>query len=313
MVLPRTLLLCLALLGCEHRRPATPDWVVSAPASAVMAISCRADWALAKPRLPGLLEGFPMAARSMDILVARAGLETRHETGRITLFLTRPAAGAAAPPEPGFLIQLGHFRDPGRLQVAVANAFPAEGALTLENREVPLFAIADAHPLHIRAMADGEGRVWLADLAVLAGRGLQPGAGRAALAASSEWITANAAVQGFISPQDLREDRTARLPGDLARDLPRGIESVAWGLVPGRNPNGPVRFELALSGSPDAVQRAASWLDRLVAVAMAVPGQPQDTPEILQESRRIGLRCLLSQEQIDVVLGKLEQPPVRLQ
>jgi hypothetical protein len=50
-----------------------------------------------------------------------------------------------------------------------------------------------------------------------------------------------------------------------------------------------------------------------MAVAMAVPGQPLDTPEILQESRRIGLRCLLSQAQVDMVLSKLDQPPVRLQ
>ena len=313
MVLTRTWLLWLVLLGCEHRRPAIPDWVATAPAGAVMAISCRADWALAQPRLRSLLEGFPMAARSMDILQARARLETRHETGRITLFLTCPAAGAAPPLEPGFLIQLGGFRDPGRLQVAVANAFPAEGALALENREVPLFAITDAPPLRIRAMADGEGRIWLADVAALAGRSLQPEGGRTALTDSSEWITVNAPVRGFIRPQDLRQDRTAGLPGDLARDLPRGIESVAWGLVPGRGPNAPVRFELALAGSPEAVQRAASWLDRLLAVAMAVPGPAQETPEILQESRRIGLRCLLSQEQVDRVLGKLEQPMVRLQ
>lgn len=313
MVHPRTLLLCLVLLGCGHRRPGIPDWVVSAPASAVMAISCRADWALGQPGLRVLLEGYPMAGRSMDVLVARARLETRHETGRITLFLTRPPAASGLPGDPGFFLQLGRFRDPGRLQVAVANAFPAEGTLPLENREAPLFVITDAHPMHIRAMADGEGRVWLADLAAMAGRGLQPGADRALLGASAEWLTASAPVQGFIRPQELREDSSARLPGDLARDLPRGIEAVAWSLVPGRNPDAPIRFELALAGSTEAVERAASWLDRLMAVAMAVPGQSLDTPEILQESRRIGLRCLLSQGQVDLVLSKLDQPPVRLQ
>jgi hypothetical protein len=312
MAFTRTLLLCLVLLGCGHRRPRTPDWVVSAPASAVMALSCRADWALDPPRLRTLLEGFPMAGRSMEILLDRARLEARHESGRITLYLTRPPAGAALPADPGFLIQLGRFREPGRLQVAVATAFPAEGTLPLENRETPLFVLTDAHPLHIRAMADGEGRVWLADRAALAGLGPQPTAGHKALAASAEWITAGAVIQGFVRPQPLREDTTPRLPGDLARDLPRGIESVSWGLVPGRAADAPARFELALAGSPEAVQRAASWLDRLMAVAMAVPGPAPATPEILQESRRIGLRCLLSQGQVDLVLTKLEQPAVRL-
>lgn len=314
MVFTRTLLLCTVLLGCDHRRPRTPDWVLSAPPAAVMAISCRADWALEQPRLRALLADFPSAGRFLDILLERARLDPRHETGRITLFLARPARGERTPlAEPGFLFQLGGFRDPGRLQVAVANAFPAEGTLAVDHREFPLFMIADAHPLHIRAMADSDGRVWLGDLAALAGLDLTPGRGRAALAASAEWITGSAAVQGFIRPQDLREDGNGRLAGDLARDLPRGIESVSWALVPGRGANAPSGFELSLTGTPDAVEGAAAWLGRLVAVATAVPGQALDTPEILQESRRIGLRCQVSQEQVDVLLAKLNQPPIRLQ
>jgi hypothetical protein len=310
----RTLLLCTVLLGCERHRPRTPDWVLSAPPAAVMAISCRADWALEEPHLRTVLAEFPMAGRSLDILLQRARLDPRHETGRITLFLARPAPEGRTPrSEPGFLIQLGSFRDPGRLQVAVANAFPAEGTLAIDHRDFPLFVITDAHPLHIRAMADGEGRVWLGDVAALAGLDLQSGRSRPGLAAAAEWTTAGAAVQGFIRPQDLREDTNDRLAGDLARDLPRGIESVAWALTPGRGPNAPNGFELSLAGTPEAVERAAAWLGRLVAVATSVPGLALDTPEILQESRRIGLRCQVSQEQVDVLLAKLNQPPIRLQ
>ena len=315
MVFTRTLLLCLVLLGCGHPRPKTPDWVLSAPPGAVMAMSCRADWALEQPRLRALLDGFPMAAQAMDVLLQRARLDPRHETGRITLYLRRPAKGSGATlPEPGFLVQLGRFRDPGRLQMAIANAFPAEGTLPLDHQDFPLFVITDFQLLHVRAMADREGRVWVGDVAALARLDLRSESGvlHTALAASADWITAGAAVQGFIRPQDLRGDSTGGLPGDLARDLPRGIESVSWGLIPGRGPNAPNGFELALAGSPEAVQRATAWLDRLMAVAMAVPGMALDTPEILQESRRIGLRCQLSQEQVDAVLARLDQPAVRL-
>jgi hypothetical protein len=317
MTFARILLLCLILVGCGHRRATVPDWVRSAPPGAATAISCRADWALEQPRLQGLLAGAPLAGGAMAVLLQRAGLETRHETGRITLFLNGPASGpagtSAARPDQNFLIQLGRFRDPGRLQVAVANAFPAEGSLTLEQRDYPLFVILDLPPSHVRAMADGDGRVWLGDVAALGGLETAAGHCRPALAASSRWLTGTAAVQGFILPPEVREDTSGRLPGDLARDLPRGIEALCWSLNPGSGPNATCGFELCLAGSPEAIQRAASWLDRFVAATMARPGTAPETPEILQERRRIGLRCQLSQEQVDLVLAKLDQPPIRFQ
>ena len=311
MTFARTLVLCLAVLGCDHRRPKVPDWVLSAPPAAVMALSCRAGWALEPPRLLDLLRTFPLAQRSLDLFLQRARLDLRQETGRVTVFFTRPEPAGSG--QQGFLIQLGSFRDPGRLQVAVANAFPVEGALSMNNRDYPLFVITDDQPIHIRAMADGEGRIWVGDLAALAGLGARSGSTPPALAASAEWISEAAAVQGFILPQELRDDTAPRLPGELARNLPRGIESVSWGLSPAAAPETVHGFELALAGSPEAVERASSWMHRFLEAASVVPGTPGAAPEILQESHRIGLRCRLTQDQVDMAMVKLGQLPIRCQ
>jgi hypothetical protein len=81
-------------------------------------------------------------------------------------------------------------------------------------------------------------------------------------------------------------------------------------VTPGPRQDSPNGFELALAGSPEAIQRSAPWLQRFVAAVMAVPGPSGQIPEILQESRRIGLRCQLSQEQVDAAMLKLDQPPL---
>jgi hypothetical protein len=279
-----------------------------------MAISCRAGWALKPPNFQGLLERFPPAWPAMDLFLKRTRIDARQDAGRVTFYLTRPAGEGGtktggAPPL-GFLIQLGGFRDPGKLQAAVADAFPAEGTLPMDNRQFPLFVVLDAQPWRIRAMADGDGRMWLGDQASLAGLGSGSGPAQAALAASSGWISRAAAVQGFIRPPELLAETADRLPGDLARDLPRGIESLCWSLTPGPAQDSPSLFELSLVGSKDAVQRAGAWIQRFLAAAAAVPGASLESPEILQEDLRIGLRCQLSQRQADAVLARLNQPRI---
>jgi len=69
-------------------------------------------------------------------------------------------------------------------------------------------------------------------------------------------------------------------------------------------------FELSLAGSADAVQGAAPWLQRFLATTLAGPGAPGPLPEILQESRRISLRCQLSRDQLDAAMARLNQPPL---
>ncbi|MDR3673118.1 MAG: hypothetical protein P4L36_19895 [Holophaga sp.] len=286
MIFARTMLLCLVLLGCE-RRTQVPDWVRSAPAGAVLATSFRADWALQQPRLQALLERFPMAGRALDLVLVRTRINLDQETGRLTVYQTRPAPAA------GFLIQLGGFRDPGGLQVAIADVFPVDSK-ALDNREHPLFVILDLDASHVRAVADGEGRVWLGDPAALAR--LAPAAvPNGDLAASAAWMNAKAAIQGFLRPSEL--------PEDLARNLPKGIVALVWGVNPGAGPDSPIGFELCLAGPGEAIEQALPWLQRFAATV--TPSQP---PEILQESRRVSLRCPLSQEQVDAAMAKLGQP-----
>ncbi len=299
----RPLLLCLALLGCEARRPQAQDWVRSAPAPAATAISFRADWALQQPRLRVLLERYPLAGRSLDLFLTRVKLNLGQDPGRLTIYLTRPRLAA---PSLGFLIQLGGFPDPGGLQVAIADVFPVEGSQSMENRDHPLFVLLDLDPYHIRAMADGEGRVWLGDGAVLARLATGPGQVSDDLAAASAWISRTAPIQGFIRPAELAD----QVPGELARNLPRGIDALAWGVTPGLDWNAPNGFELSVTGTEAAIEQASPWLQRFVAAAQAAPGAPAQPPEILQEARRLSLRCLLSQEQVDVAMARLDQPPL---
>jgi len=286
MSLARALLLSLALLGCETRRPA-PDWVRSAPAAAVMAVSFRADWAMEQPRLRNLLEPYPMAGRSLDLLLMRARINLSQETGRLTVF-----QGATGDP----VIQLGGFRDSGGLQVAIADSFPVEGGQAA-NPDRPVFVILDLGPHHIRAMTDGEGRVWLGGQAALAGLAIGAVRTDGALAEASGWISPGAAVQGFI-----RQPETW--------SLPKGIEVLAWGVIPGPAADSLNGFEMALAGSPEAIQRVAPWLQRFLAATTATPGTPAQAPELLQERTRIGLRCPLTQDQVDVAMAKLDQPPL---
>jgi hypothetical protein len=289
MIFARTLLLCLVLAGCDARRAQAPDWVRSAPAGALTAVSFRTDWALQQPRLGTLLARHPMAGRALDLFLVRARLPLRRETGRLTVYLTRPGSG--------FLIQLGGFRDPGGVQVAVADVFPVDG-MSMDNRDHPLFVILDLDPSHIRAMVDDEGRVWLGEAALLARLAAAPARAMGDLAAMAGWVS-ESPVQGFLRPAELGEGY-----------LPGGIESMAWGVTPGPAADAPNGFELSLAGPGEAIEQASPWLQRFLAAVAAAPGPPAQPPEILQESRRISLRCPLSQEQVDVAMAKLGQPPL---
>lgn len=304
MIFARSMLLSLVLLGCQARRPQAPDWVRSAPAAAVAAVSFRADWAMEQPRLGDLLESYPLAGRSVDLLLTRARINLCQANGRLTLYLSTPSQPGL---DPAYLIQLSGFPDPGKLQVAIANAFAVDGLQSMDNRDHGLFVILDLASAHMRAMVDGEGRVWLGDKAALARLG-EPGARNEALAASVAWTSAADVAQGFIRPPELLDDRSGRLPGQLARSLPAGIQSVAWGMSPGSGQDPFNGFELAMTGSDAAVQRVEPWMQRFLAAVGTNPGSLAQPPELLQEAARIGLRCQLSQEQVDAAMARLNQP-----
>ena len=308
MILARTLLLCLTLLGCEARRAPEPDWVASAPAAAVMAVSFRADWAMEQPRLRTLLERFPMAGRALDLFMTRARINLSQETGRLTVYLLNPVPATSAhgaPLPPSFLIQLGGLRDPGGLQVAIADGFPADALAA--GRDFPRFVVLDLGHYHIRALADGAGRIWLGDQEALAR--MDPGHSQAQ-GDSAAWINPAAAIQGFIRPGDLLDSFAPGMPGELARNLPRGIESVAWGVSPGPARETRNGFELSLAGNGQAIQRMQPWMQRFLSALSAMQGLPGQGQEILQEGARVSLRCKLTQEQLDVAMARLDLPPL---
>ena len=308
--LSRNLLICLALMGCQARRAKAPDWMLSAPAATTVAISGRAAWVLEQPHYQAILGRFPPAELTLATFLRRTHINARQDMGRVTVYVSTaaPPAGTGAPAE--FLIQMAGFRDPGGLQVAIADAFPSDGTLPMDNRDLPLFVVLEMPPYHLRAMADGEGRVWLGDLASLARLGSGGPYTWRSLAASADWINPRATIQGIIRPQDLRQAVSRKLPGELARDLPPGIESLAWGVSPGVEADDLNGFELSLTGTREAVQETASWLQRFVDITMAVPGAPTQTPEVLQEKLRIGLRCSLTQAQVNVAMARLGQPSI---
>ena len=290
--------LALALLAapaCGNRKGKAPEWVLTAPAPTVMALSGSMGWLLEQPQFRNLLERFPLAQQSLDRFLQRARINPRQETGRISFYVL-----SAAPQPSDFLLQLGGFRDPASLNVALSEDFPAEGSLRVQGRELPLFVVLDLKPRHIRALVDPEGRVWLGDLGALAR--LDAGCGPDPIQASAQWINGGAPFQGFLKPQSFL---WARPPSQWARDLPQGMDALVWSVTPGAGPNPLLRFELAITGCPDGIRQAAPWLQRLVAAASALQGGPAQAPEIIQEARRIGLRAQLTQEQLNLALAKL--------
>jgi hypothetical protein len=302
----RLLLLCLALLGCGKPRGEGPDWIASAPPDAVAAISCRTDWAQDPTRMAALLQRYPPAGVALSLVLQRVQPELLRQAGRITLYLARRAGRpAAAGPSPRTLLQLGGFRLPGRIQTAIAQAFPETGIRTLDNRDLPSYVVLDLPSGQIRAMADPEGRIWLGDPADLAGIGTAPaGSG----AASREPIPdlAPAPLQGFIRPGT----PDPRLPGDQSGTLPAGTTALAWAVTPAQDPSSPVGFELALAGPDRSMDAAAAWLQRFADAVQSVPGQIPQVPEIQQVETRIGLKCQLNRVQLALAMERLGLPPV---
>jgi hypothetical protein len=128
----------------------------------------------------------------------------------------------------------------------------------------------------------------------------------AALAA--EWINTRAPFQGFLQPEALLGGLRQNLEGSFVKDLPQGVTALFWSITPAEDTNQPVRFELALAGTPEGINQVTPWLQRLVAATNAVQPAPGAAPELMQEKRRVGLRCHLTAEQLKLVMEKLGQP-----
>lgn len=313
----RAALLGVAALGlllaaaCGKRKTQAPEWMASAPAASVMALSGQAGWLLEQPGLQTYLEQFPVADQALDLFLKKARINPHQETGRITFYLLevpKPGAdGSAAVPD--LLIQLGGFRDQAAVKLAISDAFPAEGSLPVGRRELPVFVILDVNQIHIRAVADPAGRVWLGDLRSLAKLDAGTLPPRHPALTAAEWVDRQAPFQGFVRTQPILDDLSGKVPAELAKSLPKGVEALAWSVTPGGGERASLhRFELAVTGSAEAMQQVAPWVQRFVAAAGTLQGGAGQAPEILQERSRIGLRCQLSGDQLNQALARLAQP-----
>jgi hypothetical protein len=104
-----------------------------------------------------------------------------------------------------------------------------------------------------------------------------------------------------------------KLPADWAAELPQGLEALTWSVQPAQDPKGAHRLEMAVAGSPEGVSRTVPWLQRLVAVSNSLQPAPNQPSELIQEKDRAGIRCSLTQEQLNSLMAKLGQPLFRIE
>jgi hypothetical protein len=306
-------LVLVAALACGRNRTLAPDWAASAPAGTVAAVSGQAGWLLGQPSFQAYLARFPYADQTLDLFLKKARISPARESGRITFYvLSYPGAKGDPKAPPEFLIQLGGFKDQAAVHLAITDAFPAEGSLPVAKRELPIYVVLDVNQYHIRAVTDPAGRVWLGELRSLAKLDAGTFPPRHPALAATEWTNGDAPFQGFIRTKPILDDLAGKVPSELARNLPQGIEALAWSVTPGAAGKGALhRFELAITGSPEGVVQVAPWVQRFVAAASTLQGaQSAPGPEILQERKRVGVRCQLTGEQVNQILGKLSQPGI---
>lgn len=307
---------CLLFAASCRPRVRVPAWVQSAPGDSVAALSGEAAWMLTHKEVQSLLSRDPMVERALDLFLQKARINPRTETGRLTFHVIGVPQGNEPSLTKGLqhvLIQLNQFKDPIALVSALTESFPQEGSLRLQGRDWPLHVILDLETqgtkAHIRAASDEKGQLWIGSLEALTrmaaktGLETQP---EAALAA--EWINAKAPFQGYLQPEALLGGLRQAMDGAVLKDLPQGVTALFWSVTPAADKEQPLRFELALAGTPEGINQVAPWLQRLVAAANAVQAAPGAAPELLQEKRRIGLRCSLTADQLKLVMEKLGQP-----
>lgn len=308
-------LLLMPILGCRPKAPQGTEWVRTAPAGAQVGLSGRAGWVLEQKQFQSLVARNPLAEQVLELFLHQARISPKLEAGRISFYiLDTPAPTAGKPVDPeAFLIQLGGFSEPHALQAAMSSSFPPEGTLIIDGKEFPLHVVLDFNQVHVRAMADSQGRIWLGELRALSqlsSRGALP-KGHPILRASA-WTNRDAPLQGFVLPEgfqhQLKEDKSSDFATDFAQKLPPGVEGLAWSLQPGEGKNPVHRVDLAVVGTPAAISQITPWLQRIGALASTQQESGTQPPELMQESTRAGLRCQLTGPQVTQLMSKLNQP-----
>lgn len=307
--------LLLAPLGCKPKAPQGTPWIRTAPAGTQVALSGRAGWVLDNRQFQSLVTRNPLAEQVLELFLKQARIAPKVDKGRISFYildLPKEAKDLESTVD-SFLIQLGGFSDPLALQAAMANAFPPEGTLAVGGKEFPLHVVLDYNQVHIRALADAEGHIWLGELRALAALGTRGSLAKGhPILRASAWTSGDAALQGFILPEgfraQLKNDKGVASPRDLARELPPGIEGLAWSLQPGEGKNAVHLVELSVVGTPAAISQITPWLQRIGALASTQQDGGAQPPELMQEATRAGLRCQLSDAQVAQLFSKLNQP-----
>ena len=309
-------LICLPLALSCRSKARVPGWVQAAPGDSLAAFSGEAGWMLTHKEVQAFISRDPMVERALDLFLQKARINPKTETGRVTFHIVGAPQKGEDTLQKGLehaLIQLNQFKDPAALVGALAESFPQEGTLRIQGHDWPLYVILDVEvkgaKAHIRAASDEKGQVWIGSLEALnrlaarEGLGAQPDAALAA-----EWVSPRAPFQGYLQPEALLGGLKQNLGGSLIKDLPQGITALFWSITPPEEKDQPVRFELALAGKPEGINQVTPWLQRLVAAANAVQATPGSAPELMQEKRRVGLRCTLTADQLKLVMEKLGQP-----
>jgi len=309
-------LVCLPFALSCRPKARVPGWVQAAPADSLAAVSGEAGWMLTHKEVQSFISRDPMVERALDLFLQKAKINPRTETGRVTFHLIGMPQKGEETLQKGLehaLIQLNQFKDPAALVGALAESFPQEGSLRIQGHDWPLYVILDVETgstkAHIRAASDEKGQIWFGALEALnhltarGGLGANPDAAMAA-----EWISPRAPFQGYLQPEALLGSLKQNLEGSLVKELPQGITALFWSITPAEDRDQPVRFELALAGKPEGINQVSPWLQRLVAATNAVQPAPGAAPELMQEKRRVGLRCTLTTEQLKLVMEKLGQP-----
>jgi len=301
----------LALLGCGARKPKGPDWATSAPAGTVMAVSSQATWVVQRQEFQTFLGQFPIAERTLDLFLKRARINPTEETGRVSFYVMDLKLNAdqlkAGVDGSSFLIQLGGFREPKNLLMAITEAFPMEGSLLVGKRELPLYVLMDYNQFHMRLIFDEQDRIWIGDISALAALGRTPTLSSPAQQAA-EWINGRAPIQGLVLPEQLLEQASQKLPKEFAKEMPKGIQALAWSVTPSAAKDAPHSLELAVTGTPEGIRQISPWIQRLVALVSNMPGAPSHPADVLEEKGRIGLKAQLNASQLEAVMSRISQP-----
>ena len=304
----------LALSPACRRGPNAPAWVLAAPGGAQMSLSGRLGWLMRDPTFRSMLDQSPAAAQALDLFIQRAHINPASDPGRLTLHILDTPDQAS--PTKGFLLALDQFQDPKSLQIALASNFPPEGTLRWNGQDCPLHVVLDVETsglkVHLRALGDPTGRIWIGDLDTLTKAANGTFGPTPQLAKAAAWITPDAPVQGFVRPDAVLRTLHEKAHQDLPIEVPQGIAYLVWSVTPPPEAGQPYQFELAISGEEAGIAQASPWMQRLAAVAGSVQKGQAPPPEIQSGRDWASLRMRLTGPQVEEVLSKLGQSFISL-